>query len=462
MTEKDRRAILSKLSSDEIEALMQTWRFWARPGQLGPGSEGAAIDRDDWTFWLLLAGRGFGKTRAGAEWSIERAREMPGSHGALVAPTTDDAKKVMLSAGLEETEGASGILAVSPPDFRPVYEPSKRILTWPNGTVATLYSAEEPDRLRGPQHHWGWVDEVAAWARCQDAWDQFLLGLRLGTDPRGCITTTPRPIKLVRELLKDDRTVVTRGTTHDNRANLAPAFYRNIVNRYEGTRIGRQEIYAEVLDDVPGALWRLALIEAARIREVQVKLLRVVVAIDPAVSKSETSNETGIVTVGVGMCDCRTKIPELHGFVLSDGSGKYSPNEWALEALARYKHHEADRIVAEINNGGDLVESNIRTHNQRVPYRAVRATRGKQIRAEPVAALYEQGKVHHVGSFPQLEDQLTMWDPSTGEDSPDRLDALVWGLTDLMVAGDPIPDYHGIRTGDRSRFRGADRDWSGY
>lgn len=406
--------------------------FGPRPEQLAPGSPRAAIQRDDWAYWLLLAGRGFGKTRAGAEFAIEKARTLPGSHGALVAATADDARKTMLSAGLEGTEGASGILAISPPDFRPVYEPSKRMISWPNGSAATLYSAEEPNRLRGPQHQWGWCDEIAAWEKEAEAWNQFLLGLRLGAMPQACITTTPRPLKILKELLSDPNTVVTRGTTFDNRDNLAPAFLSKIVSRYEGTRIGRQELYAELLNDVPGALWTCERIDAFRVKVAPDDLERVVVAIDPAVSSSETSDETGIVVAGSARCNCRGS-NELHGFVLADVSGKFSPNGWAQAAIQAYEEHLADRIVAESNNGGNLVEVNLRTVAANVPYRAVHASQGKRTRAEPVAALYEQGKIHHVGMHAPLEDQLTTWNPFAPTKSPDRLDALVWALTDLML-----------------------------
>lgn len=433
------------------------WRSVARPEQLAPGSPGAALKRSDWAFWLVLAGRGFGKTRSGAEWCIERARALPGSHGALVAATSDDARKVMLSSGLEGIEGASGILAVSPPDFRPTYEPSKRTVTWPNGTVATLYSAEEPNRLRGPQHHWGWVDEIAAWEKEGAAWDQFLFGLRLGARPQACITSTPRPIKLVRDLLKNPRTVVTKGSTYDNRANLAPTFFDEIVNRYEGTRLGRQELHAELLEDVPGALWNRDRIEQLR-RARPLQFQRLAVAIDPAVTNKADSDETGIIAGGLAECACRGAL-ELHGFLLHDASGRHSPDAWARRAIGLYTDLLADRIVAEVNNGGDLVEVNLRTVDPYVPYRAVRAAHGKRTRAEPVAALYEQGKVHHVmgAELELLEDQMCTWDPLAGGKSPDRLDAAVWLLTDLMLDGAvPVPvTTDAVRP---SRYAGGDDD----
>lgn len=434
----ERSALLDRLGPEACAALRLDWNFWARPEQLAPGSSESAIDRDDWSFWLILAGRGFGKTRAGSEWCVEQARKHPGSHGALVGATAADVRDTMLSAGQEMVDGASGILAISPPDFMPIYEPSKRILTWPNDTVGTLYSAEEPDRMRGPQHHWGWADELAAWKRLQDTWDMLMFGMRLGKSPRMCITTTPRPLPAIKDLLKNQRTVVTRGSTYDNRSNLAEVFFDSIISKYEGTRLGRQELHAELLDDIQGALWNLAMIDAARVVEEEVPaLLRVTVAVDPAVSTSEKSDETGIVAGGVGLCSCKGT-PELHAFVMRDHSGKYSPNGWGSEAVALYNRLHADRIVAEVNNGGDLVENNLRTVDQAVSYRAVHASRGKLTRAEPVAALYEQGKVHHVGGgLVKLEDQQTQWDPTAKMKSPDRMDALVYLITDLMIENRP-------------------------
>jgi len=378
---------------------------------------------------------------------------MPGLHLGLVAPTADDCKKIMLSAGRESTEGASGILAISPPDFRPLYEASKRTLTWPNGTVATLYSADEPDRLRGPQHHCLWVDEIAAWSKLKDAWDMLMFGLRLGRRPRACITTTPRPVQVLKDLIADHRTVVTSGSTYDNRENLAPDFFAAVIDKYEGTRLGRQEIWAEVLDDHPGALWKLGQIETDRLVSAP-DLDRVVVAVDPATTSKPSSNETGIIVAGVGMCSCKGR-PARHGFVLGDSSGRYTPAAWAKETIALYRKAMADRVVGEANNGGDLVESNIRTADPSVSYRSVHASRGKATRAEPVAALYEQGKIHHVGVFPHLEDQLTTWDPRAGAPSPDRLDSLVWAFTELIVDARTEPDMVLPAMRQRSRWTGA-------
>ncbi|PZN08384.1 MAG: ATP-binding protein [Bacillota bacterium] len=408
---------MADLSDEEAEALLYDWRFWARPKQLPP--EGP------WRIWLILAGRGFGKTRTGAEWVREQVERHGRRRIAIVGRTAADVRDVMV-------EGESGILSISPPWFRPVYEPSKRRLTWPNGAIATLYSADEPDLLRGPQHDAAWADELAAWRR-PEAWDNLMFGLRLGPDPRVVVTTTPRPVKIIRDLLQDPTCVVTRGSTYENAANLAPAFLEQIISRYEGTRLGRQELYGEVLDDVPGALWQRKRIDELRVREAP-ELVRVVVAIDPAVTSEEGSDETGIVVAGRGV--------DGHAYVLADRSCRMSPDGWARRAVKAYYDFDGDRIVGEVNNGGDLVETVIRTVDPKVPYKAVRASRGKAVRAEPVAALYEQGKVHHVGTFEHLEDQLCQITPDgyQGAGSPDRADALVWALTELMLEDYAEPD----------------------
>jgi phage terminase large subunit-like protein len=421
-----RAAALADFTDHELAELEYLWPAHARPKQLAPAGA--------WRTWLVMAGRGFGKTRIGAEWIREKAEANPRGRFALVARTAPDARDVMV-------EGESGILAISPPSFRPKYEPSKRRLTWPNGAVATTFSADEPDLLRGPQHHAAWADELAAW-RYDDAWDQLQFGLRLGTDPRAVVTTTPRPTKLVRSILSDPTTAVTRGSMFENRSNLPPAFIEKIVRKYGGTRLGRQEIEAEMLDDVPGALWKRADLDLRRVRQAP-ELRRVVVAIDPAVSADEESDETGIVIAGAGTCRCNRGVPELHGFVLDDRSGRKHPAEWAKDAVSAYQRHKADRIVAEVNQGGDLVEHTVRTVSNAVSYRAVHAAKGKRTRAEPVAALYEQGKVHHVGTFASLEDQMATWDPLLDDKSPDRVDALVYALTDLLIEGS-APGFAGL------------------
>ena len=387
--------------------------------------------------WLILAGRGFGKTRAASEWAREQARRLPGSRGALVGSTAADVRDIVV-------EGESGILAVSPPRFRPIYEPSKRRVTWPNGIMASLYSADEPDRLRGPQHHWAVADELAAW-RHPEAWDMLMLGLRLGDHPRVLAATTPRPTKIIRQLLEDSTAVVTRGSTFENRSNLAPAFFAQILRRYEGTRLGRQELYAEVLDDVPGALWTRDILDVSRVMKAPASLARVVVAVDPAVTANDESNETGIIAVGID--------EDEQGYVLDDVSLRGSPAMWAEAAVRLYDKWGADRVVAETNQGGDMVEHTVRTAaaamaesgaraGRNVSFKQVRATRGKHTRAEPVSALYEQQRIHHVGVFAELEDQMCSWTP--GDESPDRLDATVWGFTELMMLSQAVEYAEGI------------------
>jgi phage terminase large subunit-like protein len=414
----ERKKILATLRPAEAERLAHEWRFWARPNQLAPVGP--------WAVWLLLAGRGFGKTRTGAEWVRDRVKA-GAARIALVAETAADARDVMV-------EGESGLLSVcwegdrsaaGAPLGRPLYEPSKRRVTWANGAMATTYSAEEPDQLRGPQHDTAWADELAKW-RYEEAWDNLMLGLRLGDDPRSVVTTTPKPTRLLRRLIADKRVTMTRGSTFDNRAHLAQSFLDGVVALYGGTRIGRQELMAEMLEDAAGALWRRAEIEALRVKHAP-DLKRIVVAIDPAVSAGEGSDETGIIVAGYGL--------DEKGYVLQDLSGRYSPAEWAGRAIAAFHRWHADRLIGEVNNGGDMIEHTLRAVDRRVAYRAVRASRGKHARAEPIAALYEQGRVRHVGAFPALEDQMVSWEPLGAEHSPDRVDALVWALTELMLGG---------------------------
>jgi phage terminase large subunit-like protein len=414
LPERQRRKILAGLTKEERQRVEFLWPFWARQKQLAPPGT--------WRTWLILAGRAFGKTRTGAEYVRAAIEGERACRVALVAATAADARDVIV-------EGESGILAVSPPWNKPVYEPSKRRLTWPSGAIATLYSADEPDRLRGPQHDLAWADELAAW-RYADTWDQLQFGLRLGTDPRVIVTTTPRPTPIVKALLESRSTHVTRGSTYENRANLPPAFFEQIIAKYEGTRLGRQEILAEILDDNPGALFQQKDIERARVR-VHPTLLRTVIAIDPAVSTGEESDETGILVVALGF--------DLQVYVLADLSGKYTPNEWARVAIAAYDNYSANCLVAEVNQGGDLVVANLRTVDPLARVKAVHASRGKRTRAEPIAALYEQGRVHHVGVLAKLEDQMVAWDPSApGMSSPDRMDALVWGVTELVLEAHPV------------------------
>jgi phage terminase large subunit-like protein len=370
-----------------------------------------------------MAGRGFGKTRVGAEQT--RAWARTSRYVNLIGPTLDDARDIMI-------EGESGILAVCPPRERPRY--IGRQLLWPNGCKSLIFTADEPERLRGKQHEKLWADELGAWRYAQDAWDQAQFGLRLGESPQAIITTTPRPTTVIKQLLADKSCVVTRGTSYENEANLAAAFYASVVRRYEGTRLGRQELNAELLDDNPAALWNRKRIDALRVNAAPV-LKRVVVGLDPAVTAHEYSAETGIVAAGIGVDD--------HFYVLDDKSLIQSPDAWARAAVKCYHDRAADRIIGETNNGGDMIEVLLRNVDPNVSYKSVTATRGKMIRAEPVAALYEQGRVHHVGYFSQLEDQLCDYDPISSPRSPDRLDALVWALTELSDrSGFAIIDYY--------------------
>jgi phage terminase large subunit-like protein len=405
----ERAKFLNSLGEAEAALYLHHWPYWARPSQLPPAGE--------WEVWLVLAGRGFGKTRAGAEWVRSEIESGRRKCLALVGATERDVRKVMV-------EGESGLLAVAPPWFAPRYEPSKAQLVWPNGARAHLYSAERPDRLRGPQHDGAWADELGAWSALDKTWSNLEMTLRAGDDPRRVVTTTPRPRPLLRDILADPGTAVARGSTFDNAAHLAPSFLKRLVRKYQGTRLGRQELMAEMLSEAEGALWQRAALEVLR-RERAPEMKRVVVAIDPAVSAGEGAAETGIVVAGLGIDD--------DAYVLADLSGRYSPDGWARAAIGAYRRYGADRVIGEVNNGGDMIQATLRAVDGAVAYRAVRASRGKRARAEPVAALYEQGRVHHVGAFPALEDQLTGWEPGGDLPSPDRLDAAVWALTELML-----------------------------
>ena len=416
-------AELARLSPEAKAALHWTWRdWWARPDQIAPPG--------GWTVWAFIGGRGAGKTRAGAEWVREQVKAGRGRL-ALIAPTAGDARDVMV-------EGNSGLLSVCWPHDRaadgahlgrPVYEPSKRRLTWGNGALATLYSADEPERLRGPQHDGLWADELAAWRHAQDAWDMAMFGLRLGERPRAVVTTTPKPHPLIRALLRDPGTVTTRASTFDNAANLAASFLAKVRSDYEGTRLGRQELYAELLDDVPGALWTAEMLRRAEPPET---LVRVVVAVDPSGAASaadEGADEIGIVVAG------RAIDGTFH--VLEDASCRLSPAGWGRLAVERYRARLADVIVAEANFGGAMVEAVIRAADRSANVRLVNASRGKAVRAEPIAALYEQGRVFHAPGLDRLEDQMMHMTAGgyVGDGSPDRLDALVWALTDLSNHG---------------------------
>jgi len=399
------------------------WKAKARQNQITPDG--------DWLTWVILAGRGWGKTRTGAEDAAWAGMANPGWRIAVVAPTAADARDTCI-------EGDSGLLNVLPREAVQTWNRSLGELILINGTRYKAFSADEPERLRGPQHHRAWADELAAW-RYPEAWDQLMFGLRLGDHPQAVVTTTPKPTPLVKTLVAAKTSFVTRGSTFDNAANLAPSALQMLRDKYEGTRLGRQELEAEILGDLPGALWSLSTLDAYRLRETP-QMGRIVVAVDPAVTATEASDEHGIIVAGLA---------DQRGVVLEDASLSGSPNEWARRAVSLYRSWSADCIVIEVNQGGDMVAHTIRTIDPNVKIKEVRASRGKHVRAEPIAALYEQGRVAHVGAFPELEAQMTQMTTNgfEGEGSPDRVDALVWAMTELfpgMTERAPDPARYAI------------------
>lgn len=422
LSAEERLAHLRLLNDEERKELAHHWRLWARTEQLPPPG--------DWRLWLILAGRGFGKTRAGAEWVREVALD-PDARIALVGASLGEARAVMV-------EGESGLLAISPPRRRPRFEPSLRRLTWPNGAQAVLYSAGEPESLRGPQHSHAWCDEVAKWDnagnRATSAWDNLLMGLRLGEAPRVLGTTTPRAVPLLQRLLGEDDCVVTRGRTDDNAANLPARFLRDMRRSYGKSLLGRQELDGEMVADLPGALWTRALLEACRETSASAGAARTVVGVDPPASAN--GDACGIIVAAVG--------DDGVGRVLADCSlARPSPERWARAVARAAESWSADRVVAEANQGGAMVESVLRAADLSLPLRLVHASKGKAARAEPVAALYEAGRVRHCGLFPQLEDELCGIMAGGGYEgpgrSPDRADALVWAMTELMLGRAPRP-----------------------
>jgi phage terminase large subunit-like protein len=422
-----RAEFLESLSEAQIETLAHDWGFWARDKQQLPQA--------DFFVWLILAGRGFGKTRTGGE--TTRIWVKDNAYVNLIGATADDARDIMI-------EGESGILAICPPAERPAYVASKRRLEWPNGAISLIFTADEPERLRGKQHYKIWADEVGSW-RYQEAWEQAMLGLRLGAKPQAIVTTTPKPTKLILDLVKDVRNVITTGSTYENRANLAAGFFDYVISKYEGTRLGRQELNAELLTDSPGALWKRDQIDKTRVLKAPETLTRVVVGVDP--TATSTGDEAGIITEGMFGNDYYT---------MADDSTHGSPQVWATAAVTAYHRFKADCIVAEKNNGGEMVESVIKQVDKTVNVKLVWASRGKATRAEPVAAIAEQGRDHHVGVFAALEDELCMWVP--GDASPNRLDAKVWAVTELMGASGPLPD---TQPDQRSKFaEGEMTGWS--
>lgn len=405
LTKEQINEALIDLPDSAIEQLMYDWQIWARDSQLLPVG--------DWLAWLIIAGRGWGKTRTGAEtirqWQSEGVMRM-----ALVGQTPAEVRDVMI-------EGESGILAISPPWNKPVYKSTQSKVCWNNGAVAHVYSAENPEVLRGPQHEKAWIDELAKFRYAQDTWDNTMFGLRLGDNPQVIITTTPRPTKTLKSIMTNKTTVITKGTTYENKANLPLKFFENIVATYESTRLGRQELYAEILGDTPGALWTRNTIDNSRVSKLP-ELKRIVVAIDPSTTSNADSDEAGIIVGGLGVNN--------EGYVLEDYTIKASPAKWAKIALTAYYKWKADRIVGEANNGGDMIETIIKSYDVTASYKKVWASRGKIVRAEPISSLYEQGRIHHLGYHEQLEDELCEYVP--GAKSPNRLDAMVWAMTELM------------------------------
>ena len=451
-TARERNAFFSSLSEKEQQDFLYRWNFWARPGQMPPDG--------DWSVWLIMAGRGFGKTRAGAEWVRGIAEGDGSARFALVGANYAETRTVMV-------EGESGLLSIAPPKRRPVWEPSLKRLTWENGAQAHLYSAAEPEGLRGPQHSHGWCDEIAKWinyaGQAEAAWDNLKMGLRVGFRPRLVATTTPRPVALVRALVNGDRVAITTGRTLDNDLHLPVAFLTAMAADYGGTRLGRQELDGELIEDVEGALWTRAMIEGCRVGVIRHAELvsasrasglanpdghkgafrgsgsriksgmtdvmsRIVIGVDPPASK--TGDACGIIVAGLGA--------DGKAYVLADCSvEKASPETWARKVADAADRFDADRVIAEANQGGAMVKSVLHAAKISLPVKLVHASRGKVARAEPVAALYENGRVHHVGAFPQLEDEMCGLLIGGGYEgpgrSPDRADALVWALTELML-----------------------------
>jgi phage terminase large subunit-like protein len=422
-------ADLASLDPETLRFILSDWQVWARDDQLPLTSTAAGLD---WRVWLILGGRGSGKTRAGAEWVRAKALGIaplgaePARRIALIGETLADVRRVMI-------EGVSGLLAIHSEHERPLLEVSKSQLVWPNGTVAQMFSAEDPDSLRGPQFDAAWCDELAKWRRPEETWDMLQFGMRLGINPAIAVTTTPRPLPLLKSIMADPATVISRAPTAANAAHLAPAFIAEMERRYAGTALGRQELMGEIVDEQSGSLWRRDWIEQNRVAECP-ELTNIVVAVDPPVTATANSDACGIVIAGLA-ADGRV-------YVAADRSlqGR-EPQVWARAAVRAYREFMADRVVAEVNQGGDLVVSILRQIDAAVAVRTVRATRGKWLRAEPVAALYAEGRIAHVGVHATLEDQMLAFgaDGLARGRSPDRVDALVWAITDLMIARGAAP-----------------------
>ncbi len=428
-TQKLRSLFLEELTNDEVARLKFDWPLWARLKQRPPLS--------DWRTWLILGGRGAGKTRTGAEWLKGVALgdpHYPGSSGgrvALLGTSYDDMRNVMV-------EGESGILAISQKEERPGWYPSRRELVWPNGAIGKLFSSADPEGIRGNQFGAAWLDEIGKWHKLEETWDMLQFCLRLGKFPRQVVTTTPKPLKLLKTLTEDNSTIVVRSTTRENAANLADGFMEYVEGVYAGTRLGRQELDGEIIEAIENALWSRETIEAARVSKAP-DLARIVVAVDPPAGSGKSSACCGIVAVG--------KNPDGACYVLADHTISHAkPHQWAAKSASLYHSVEADVIVAEVNQGGEMVRSVLHTHDPSLPVRSVHASRNKWLRAEPVAMLYERGLVRHVGAFPDLEDQMCSIGPDGLAEgvSPDRLDALVWAVSELALQQNNEPRIRGL------------------
>ncbi len=405
-----RESIIASLSDDDAIYASGDWFLQARREQMAPTW--------DWFIWLIIAGRGFGKNWAGSNWLVQKHLTGNAKNSAVIASTSSDLRRYCV-------EGPSGILSIAPNWFRPEYKPSKSKLVWPDGGETLLFTSEKPDRLRGPNLDNAWCDELAAWRYLEETWHMLQLCLRYGDSPQCLVTTTPRPKKILRELMKREKldVAVTRGSTYDNIANLPDRFVSEIISQYKGTRLERQEIYGELLDEFEGALWSYKLLDDCRVFEHPI-LTRIGVAIDPPISSQEGADLAGIVTGGIAA--------NKEGYVLGDHSLRASPHDWAAKAVMLYHELTADFIVAEKNQGGEMVESTIKSVDSSVNVILVHASKAKITRAEPIAAMYEQRRIHHVGTFAELEDEQCLFLPGEIKKSPDRADALVWLMTELM------------------------------
>ena len=423
---RDNAVIAAHYRLAELQVERNDFDFYGETTGVRKAHEGQIPPPGDWFHWLILAGRGFGKTRGAAEW-IRRQVKLGFSSIGFIGPTAADVRDTMV-------KGPSGIVAVCHPSDRdirgnltgrPIYETSKRSVTWENGARATLFSSEKPDRLRGPNHQILWADEICFWEYPQETWDMAMFGLRLPPDPRVVISTTPKPLKLIRDIIADNNTRITKGSTYDNEQNLSRKFFEGVTKKFEGTTLGRQELYAEILEEAEGALWKMSTIERNRIHQLPEDLKAICISIDPAVTAIEgSSNQTGII---VAATDGET------GYVIEDSTGIYKPLEWAHKAVDLYHKYSADYFLAETNQGGDLISQNIRLAYPDAPIRTVHAQKGKYLRAEPVSALYEQNRVKHMPGLGELETEMVSWEPLGKYESPDRLDALVHAITSLML-----------------------------